>query len=307
MPKLNIGQVLSLDKLEDQMVIIAFVCLLLSFFFGLQPGLPFAILWACAGISALIGIYFAFPHMWPYGLILLAAYAISAFGVILPIFWYDKVTFSGVSIPIMAGIFLIAAAFYIAFYIVQYVKKTRDALPQEGEYLPLGFWIISVELFVLFSVLSIFGWTIWVNSGEKDLRYYLILEPLIAVLLIYILWLPDRNLDWSVEELPESPATKFLMDQSKILKGKVTKIRNVCPECASKLKREKKTCPSCDHIQAFGWCMTSEAYVLPCSHCGSMALYGKAKCDECGKALFDSIACNACEKAFPIKEWIART
>ncbi len=295
---------LSLGKTEDRFLLIAFACLILSLYFGLMPGLVFMILWAAVGIVALICIYFAFPNMWPYCLLLYAAYGISAFGVILLVFWYNVIKFLGISIPVLIGIFFIASAFYIAFYIVKNVKKTRDVSASKRNYLPLGFWSISVMLFPLFSILSIFSWSNWVDSGE--LQFYLILEPLIAILLIYILWLPDRNIDWSLEHLPEPPVKKLIAKQSKFIKEKVTKVKNICPECGSKLKIEKKSCPSCNNTQTFGWCMTSEAYVLPCPHCGSMAMYGKEKCDKCGKSLTDNVTCNSCKKAFNIKEWIAQ-
>ncbi len=297
----------SFNKIEDQLLLAAFGCIILSFYFGLQPGLLFAVLWAGTGIVAFLFIYFAFPNMWPYGLLLYAIYAISAFGVILPVFWYDRLMFFGISIPILIGIFLILAAFYVAFYIVQNVKKTRDAAATKESYLPLGFWSISVLLFVIFSALSIFSWALWANSGGGEIQFYFVLEPLIALILIYILWLPDRGLDWGGEGLPQPPATKFIVKKSKALKKKVAKVRNICPECGSKLKLEKKACPSCNNAQKFGWCVTSEAYVLPCSHCGSMTLYGKEKCQECGKRLSETVECNNCGKSFPVRDWAAQT
>ena len=295
---------LSLDKREDQLVLAVFVLVLLSFYFGLQPGLLFAVIWAGTGTGALVCIYFALPNMWSYSVLLYAIYGISAFGVILIRFWTDALDFFGISIPVLVGIFFIVAAFYIAFYIVNQIKKTRDASAKKETYLLLGFWSVSVILFFVFSVISIFSWSLWVDSGE--LQFYLILEPLLAILLVYILWLPDRNIDWSVEHLPKSPVTRFISDKSKVLKKRMMKARNVCPECGSKLKLEKKACPSCDNTQTFGWCVTSEAYVLPCSSCGEMALYGKEKCDECGKVLSDSIVCNSCKKAFGVKEWVVK-
>ncbi len=298
---------LSLDKTEDQLVIATFFCVLLSFYFGLQPGLLNAVLWAAIGGGAVLCIYFAFPNMWPYSLLLYASYGISAFGIILLFFWNDSFKISEISIPIIIGVFLIGAAGFIAFHIVQSIKKVRDAVSKEDRYVPLGFWSISVFLFVIFSVLSILGWAIWVNSDGGEIQLYFVLEPLIAFLLVYILWLPDRGLDWSIKDLPESPATKYITKKSKVIKGKVAKVRNVCPECGLKLKVEKKACPSCENTQNFGWCVKSEAYVLPCSNCGEMALYGKEKCGVCSEALSDKITCNACEKAFPVKEWITRT
>lgn len=307
MPQPQSVQFLSLDKTEDQLIVITFVVVLLSFYFGLQPGTLFMMLWAGCGALSLLCIYFAFPNTWSYGLLLYVAYATSSFGVILIFFWYDKVKLFGGSIPILVGSFLIGSAFYMIFHIVQHIKKARDAMALKGNYLPLGFWSIGCALFIVFSVLSIIGWALWVNSDGGEIQLYLALEPLIALLLVYILWLPDRGIDWDIEQLPESPATRFLMDKSKVLKKKVAKVKNVCPECGSKLKREKKTCPSCNNVQTFGWCVTSEAYVLPCSHCGNMTLFGKDKCHVCEKALDDSVECSSCKKAFPVKEWIAQT
>ena len=295
----------SLEKTEDQIVLAAFVCIILSLYFGLQSWSFSEVLWAGSGIAALVCIYFAFPNMWPYGILLYAIYGICAFGVILLIFWYDAVEFIGISLSILVGIFLIASSFYIVFFIIKQVKNTRDSSSKKENYLPLGFWSISVILFAVLSVLSILSWSFWVNSGQ--LQFYLLLEPLIAFLLIYILWIPDRNIDWSEESKPQLPATRFISGKSRALKEKVLKVKNVCPECGSKLKIEKKTCPSCNNLQTFGWCVTSEAYVLPCSHCQEMALYGKEKCDKCGKALSDSVVCNECKSTFPIKEWVAQT
>jgi hypothetical protein len=300
-------QFLSLDKTEDQLVVATFLLVMASFYFGLQGNILFALLWAGCGIGAIICIYLAFPNMWPYALLLYASYGILTFALIFMIFWYDSVTFSGISIPIMVGIFLLAAAFYLAFHVVQHIKKARDAMAAQEKYLPLGFWIISVMLFIVFSVLSILGWALWANSGGGELLIYLVFEPVIAILLVYILWLPDRNINWAIEELPKSPATEFIEDKSRVLKVKVARVRNECPECGLKLKREKKACPSCDNIQTFGWCVRSEGYVLPCSHCSNMTLYGRGKCIKCEKELSDSIVCNSCSKSFPIREWVAQT
>lgn len=307
MQEVQTPQFLSLDKTEDQLVIATFILVLVSFFFGLQPDLLYALLWGATGIGALLCIYFAFPNMWPYALLLYVAYAIVTFGLIIMIFWYDVLTVSGISIPIMIGIFLIAAAFYIAFYIVQHIKKARDAMAVQEKYLPLGFWSIGVMLFVGISIISIIGWTLWVNTGGGEIQIYLVSEPLIALLLVYILWFPDRNIDWSMEKLPKSPAQEYIMDKSRVLKVKVARVKNECPECGLKLKREKKTCPSCDNVQTFGWCVKSEAFVLPCSHCQNMTLYGKGNCQKCGKPLSEKIVCNSCESSFPIKEWVAKT
>ncbi|UCE73602.1 MAG: hypothetical protein JSV56_11330 [Methanomassiliicoccales archaeon] len=307
MARLEGVEFLSLDKTEDQLVLVVFACLIISFFFGLQPGGLYAILWAATGLAALICIYFAFPHMWQSGLLLYASYGISAFGVIFIVFWYDLVMLFGISIPLLIGFFFIASAFYIAFHIIQNIKKVRDASVKKDGYPTLGFWSIGVFSFVIFSILSILGWALWADSGGGGIRFYQIFEPVIAFLLVYTLWLPDRNIDWSGEKLPESTAAKFITDKSKAIRKKVVMTKKICPECGSKLRIEKKICPSCNNTQKFGWCVTSEAYVLPCTKCGSMSLYGKEKCSQCQNQLFDKVVCSACQKAFPIKEWIVET
>lgn len=298
---------LSLEKTEDQLVVAAFVCVLISLYFGMQSGLISAGLWAAFGIGALVCIYFAFPNMWPYSILLYTSYGILTFGVILAAFWYDAFTTFGISIPIILGIFFVLTAFYLAFHIVQSVKRTRDTVAKSGDYLPLGFWSIGVILFWGLSLASILSWSLWINSGGNEILIYTVFEPIIAFLLVYILFLPDRNLDWTQEGLPESPATKFISDKAMTLKKKVPKLRNQCPECGTKLKIEKKVCPSCSGSQNFGWCVKSEAYVLPCANCGNMALYGKETCSKCSKELSESVKCNSCNEAFPVKQWIAST
>jgi hypothetical protein len=298
---------LNLDKTEDQLVLAALACVIVSFYFGLQPGFTSTILWAGIGCGALVCIYFAFPNMWPYSILLYASYGISAFGVILLFLWYDAIRLFGISVPIPLGIFFIASGFYMAYHIVESIKKTRDRVAEEQQYVPLGFWSIAVMLFFVFSVLSIISWVIWANSGGAVIQLYMVLEIIIAFLLIYILWLPDRSMDWSVENLPESPATRFITRKSKVLAQKVSIARNICPECGLKLRIEKKVCPSCGGSQNLGWCVRSEAYVIPCAKCQSMALHGKEKCDECGEILSNNISCTNCGEGHPIKDWAAKT
>jgi hypothetical protein len=298
---------LSLNKKEDQFIVAVFLCLMLSFIFGLQPGTTYAILWAGLGVAALFFIYFAFPNTWTYAPLLFAIYAISAFGVIIIFHWGDRLLVSGLSIAILAGVFFFASAIYMEFHIIQSIKKARDAQSKRDKYVPLGFWSISVIMFAGFSFLSIIGWAYSVNSGGSGLQLYLVLEPIIAFLLIYILWLPDRNIDWSIKDLPKSPVANFISMQTDIVKHKVIKMKNVCPECGLKLKVEKKICPSCGNSQVFGWCVRSEAHVIPCTNCGAMSLFGKEKCESCGKRLTGRVSCNSCKKEFHVKEWTAKT
>jgi hypothetical protein len=298
---------LSLKRTEDQFILGLLACLVLSFVFGLIEGTLYVILWAILGFVALVLIFFAFPFMWKFGVLLYAIYGICAFGVVLIVFWRDEFMLFGASVPILAGFFFFAAAGYMAFYIVQRIKKGRDANLKSGNYLPLGFWSMGVMLFPGLSVLSILGWALWANSIGFGIIIYQFIEPLVIILLIYILWLPDRNIDWTVEAPPKSPAAQFIAQRTQIVKQRVSKIRNVCPECGTKLKVEKKACPSCGNTQVFGWCVKSEAYVLPCANCGTMSLYGKDKCENCGEALKNTIACNSCKKEFPVKDWAAET
>jgi hypothetical protein len=298
---------LSLNKREDQFIVAVFLCILLSFIFGLQPGVTYAVLWVALGVAAFIFIYFAFPNTWTYAPLLYAIYAISAFGVIIIYHWSDRISFSGISIAIPVGIFFFAAAIYMEFHIIQSIKTARDAQIKKDNYVPLGFWSISVMLFAGFSFLSIIGWAISANSNGSGLQIYLVFEPIIAFLLIYILWLPDRNIDWSIENIPKSPATQFISLKTEVVKQKVKRMKNVCPECGLKLKVEKKICPSCGSTQTLGWCVRSEAHVLPCINCGTLSLFGKEKCPSCGKVLSGTIKCNSCQDESPVKEWAAKT
>ena len=101
----NQPRFLSLDKTEDQLVVGVYACILLSFFFGLQDGMIPLALWVLLGVAALICMYWAFPHMWPYALLLYACYGISAFSVILIAFWNDALKIWDISITMLLGIF----------------------------------------------------------------------------------------------------------------------------------------------------------------------------------------------------------
>jgi hypothetical protein len=299
---------LSLNKTEDQLAIAAFICFLVSLIFGTQEGITYAVLWAAFGVFAFVCIYFAFPHTWTYGILLLGIYAILAFGVIIIFHWGDRFLVSGLSISILAGAFLFIAAILMSFHIIQSVKKIRDAQVSKDNYLALGFWTIGVMAFAFLSFFSVLGWSLYVQNGGGWLWVYYVLEPVIAFLLIYVLWLPDRNINWTQKGLPQSPATQFIAQKTQVVKDKVViRTKNICPECGMRLKMEKKKCPICGNTQYFGWCVRSEAYALPCANCGEMALLGKEKCDKCGKRIQTKITCNKCEKKSPVKDWASTT
>lgn len=301
------NEFLSLNKTEDQLVIAVFICFILSLIFGLQPGVINAALWAAFGVAAFICIYFAFPYTWTYGILLYGIYAIVGFGVIIIFHWGDKFLISGLSIPIFAGLFFFGAALFITFHIIQSIKKVRDAQIKKDSYLALGFWTIGVLLFSFLSLLSILGWSLYVKDGGNWILIYYFSEPVIAFLMVYVLWLPDRNINWMQKDLPQSPAIKFISTKTQVVKEMVAKPKNICPECGMKLRIEKKTCSSCGNTQSFGWCVRSEAYALSCANCGKMALLGKEKCNECGEKLENMITCNACKKKSPVKDWAAST
>lgn len=307
MPQPARAQFLSLEKTEDQLAIGVFALVLLSFFFGLQGGLIPSLLWAALGMAALFCMYFAFPNMWPYALLLYAAYGIAGLAAVLLIFWYNAVMYAGISFPALLGALFIFAAFFMAFHMIQYIKKARDILTEEQHYVPLGFWSLAVMLFVAFSLASIISWALWTTGSVNALRAYMVLEPLLAFMLVYILWLPDRALDWSRKVVPESPATRFIVDKSRIITGSIGRGMGTCPECGQKLRNERKSCPSCNNAQDFGWCPRSEAYVLPCSDCGSMNFYGKESCEKCGKRLSTTIQCSACSHVSHLREWSVPT
>lgn len=304
------SRILSLDETEDQLAIGVFLCIIASLIFGLQPGPINAALWVLLGIIAFILIFFAFPNTWTYGVLLYSIYAISAFGVILLYHWAESFLIGGLSLSILVGLFFFIAAGYMTFHIIQSIKKTRDAQVQKDHYIPLGFWSIGVMLFTLFSFLSILSWCIYTTSGGPWIQMYIGFESTIALLLVYILWIPDRNIDWTQEKLPQSPMAQFIstktqvvMDSTQVVKDKVVRTKNICPECGMKLKIEKKTCPYCSNNQSFGWCVRSETYALSCANCGKMALLGRDKCPECGKILTEKVTCNSCKKESPIKDW----
>jgi hypothetical protein len=304
------SRLLTLDKTEDQLAIGVLICIIASLIFGLQSGELNAALWAVFGVVALVLIFFAFPNTWTYGVLLYAVYAITAFGVILLYHWGDSILYGGFSLSLPAGAFFFMAAGYITFHIIQSIKVTRDFHSKTHEYLPLGFWSIGVVLFMFFSFLAILSWSISIQNGGPWIPLYIFFEAGVAFLVVYILWLPDRNIDWTQKELPQSPAAQFIstktqvvMDKTKEVKDKVARTKNLCPECGMILKLEKKNCPSCGNTQSFGWCVRSEAYALPCANCGKMSLLGTEKCPECQKALRNWITCNSCNVESPVKDW----
>lgn len=298
---------LSLNKTEDQLVIAAFICFIISMIFGTQVGITNTVLWAAFGVGTFICIYFAFPYTWTYGILLFGIYAILAFGVIIIFHWGDRFLVSGLSISILAGAFLFIAAILMSFHIIQSIMKIRDAQVSKDNYLALGFWTIGVMAFAFLSFFSILGWSLYAMHGGGWIWIYYILEPIIAFLLLYILWIPDRGINWTQKELPQSPATQFIAQKTQVMKEKVIRTKNICPECGMILRMEKKSCPSCGNTQKFGWCVRSEAYALPCANCGNLALLGKETCDECQKILQTEITCNNCNKKSPVKEWVAVT
>ena len=288
-------------------MVAVYACILLSFFFGLQDGMIPLALWLVLGVAALICMYWAFPNMWPYALLLYACYGISAFSVILIFFWNDALKIGDVSITMLLGVFLIFAAFAMAFHMVQYIKKARDTLTEKDQYVPLGFWSLAVMLSVAISILSIVAWSFWANENSAAIQTYIVLEPVLGFMLTYILWLPDRALDWSKKPVPESPAARFIVDKSKAITGGITgsivRPKGTCPQCGNKLIMEKKLCPSCNNTQTFGWCATSETFVLPCGHCGTMNLYGRDSCTKCKNRLSSGILCNNCDNASSLRDW----
>jgi hypothetical protein len=304
------SRLLTLDKTEDQLAIGVLICIIASLTFGLQQGELYIALWAIFGSMALILIFFAFPNTWTYGILLYAIYAITAFGVILLYHWGDSILYGGFSLSLPAGVFFFMASGYMTFHIIQSIKVTRDFHSKTHEYVPLGFWSIGVMLFTFFSFTSVLSWSVSTGSNGIWIPLYIFFEIAIAFLVVYILWIPDRNIDWTQKELPRSPAAQFIstktqivMDKTKEVKDMVVRTKNLCPECGMILKLEKKACPSCGITQKFGWCVRSEAYALPCSNCGKMSLLGTEKCPECQKALRNWITCNSCNLESPVKDW----
>ncbi len=305
---LNSIMILFKEK-RNQFALGTFVFFLISLSMGLQGGLLFTILWLITGALAFLCVYFGFPNMWAYGVLLYMVYLFSAFGSILLIFWRDYTLMENFSLAIAGGIILLLLAFYISLHIISQIKKVRKVTIDE-KYVPLGFWSIGVSLFVILPIFSMWFWSFWADGNGDSIIYYTAIEVIIAMLLVYILWIPDRNLNWNIEYLPKSPATRMIEEKSKALvktpivfSRRVMKLRRTCPECGSKLKLEMKACPSCNTKQSFGWCIKSEAYAIPCRNCGALNLYGKEKCRECNEPLIDEIKCKTCNESFKLREW----
>jgi hypothetical protein len=294
---------------KNQFAVGTFIFILISLFLGLQNGLIFTILWLATGILALLCIYFGFPNMWAYGVLIYVVYLLSAFGMILLIFWRDYTLMENFSLAIAGGIILLIVAFYVSVHIIGQVKKIRDITIKE-KYIPLGFWSLGVISFPFLPIISIWFWSLWAEGHEVWLASYVVVEIIISMLLIYLLWIPDRNLNWNVEFLPKSRATRIIEEKTKILAKKpktltkkVMRPRRACPECGLKLKLEKKTCPICNNVQSFGWCIKSEVYAIPCLNCGALNILGKEKCSKCKEPLIDEVKCKSCKENVKLRDW----
>jgi hypothetical protein len=294
---------------KNQFALGAFLFFLISLTLGLQNGLIFTILWLTTGILAFLCIYFGFPNMWAYGVLIYVIYLFSAFGTILLIFWRDYTLLEDFSLAIAGGIILLILAFYVSVHIIGQIKKIRDITIKE-KYVPLGFWSVGVISFPFLPMISMWLWSLWAEGNEAWLVIYIVIEIIIAMVLVYLLWIPDRNLNWNIEYLPKSRATRMIEEKSKVfvrkpkaLTKKVMKPRKMCPECGLKLKIEMKTCPSCNTKQSFGWCIKSEAYAIPCLNCGTLNLFGKDKCSKCEEPLVDEVTCKSCKKNIKLRDW----
>ena len=284
---------------RNQYAVVAFVLMLTTIGIGTTSSDVTTIAWAGFGFAALVFMALAFPRFWKNAIWLAAIYVISVLGVISLVVW-DARILQDTHIFFFLGLFLLAVALYLNLALIARVKLRRDSMGIEN-YIPLGIWSMGVLLFFGLSLASGALWIYWAQGGS--LIPYIAIETLMAMVIIGIMWIPDRTLDWDIEQAPAIRTEGGVLSKSRAGSGDTRKGRNVCPACGLDVKVERKACPSCGENQNFGWCPVSEIFVLPCSQCKTLNTYGNKACSTCKEPLEMEIACPECGKEHKLDEW----
>lgn len=294
---------MSLD-VRDQLALATLACALMSLAMGMLPDslAPAAYrtaTWLLFALFALMCAYLAFPHMWPYALWLAGVYAGAALGLTLIAGRADELLGSRPA-AIAIGALLELAALTLVYNLLLRVRTARAVL---GSTSPLGIWLLAALGFFALSNLAGAGWLAWSAGGSgAALAVYAASEALLALLLVYICWAPER-LVWQARrtahittvEAPARPLVRRLVGR------KETALRS-CPACGAPLRSLSLRCPSCEAGATAGWCAAHESFLAPCPSCGAPTLSHERSCIKCG-APFPGLMCPSCGKASPVREW----
>lgn len=277
-----------LSNLRNQCIIGAIVFSFVSLYAGLLGGVEY--FYIIAVIITFIFVYFGFPHVWRYSFWLAVIYASAFFGVVaFLLLGKNNILYK------LAGISLELFSLYTLIVLYQRTKSVRDEV-MDIKYAPLGLWSVALYTFFLLSNASGYSWMLW-GTERAGITRYGIFEILLVLLLIYILWVPERRIPWgaqkSIEEKYRKPPEYVALSDER------------CPACGSELEIHLRACPTCGREQAFKWCPVSEVYTVRCLKCRRPTTYGKEVCEWCGAKLPKPVRCRHCGKDADIPVWVA--
>ncbi len=285
-----------------------------SAFAGTYDGILYRGLWVALAVVGIAALVFAFPNAWKYGVWLLGAYLCALVGIS----FFVLKRLEGLHFMLI-GLAFILGSVSLGWSLVQEIRYLRDLVKDNTlgrRYVPIGNWFILVVLFVVFSNLSIYSWTNWVDPSRGWTPVpYLFFEIALAVLTVVILWFPELAIEW--DKLKEdSPTIAALKRELKAAEGVVTIVKRAkkkpavsvmqfssCPLCSAKLSIHKRKCPSCGNEESVGWCPKHETFIVSCVSCGKPTPYGMRACKSCGTPMGPRLACVKCKNEASIKEW----
>ena len=320
-----------LKELKNQWLIGAVVFFLLSLSMGAVKGgeYPFVFtgLWLIFGLLFFFSIFKAFHNVWHLILPIALIYIFAFFGIVS----FVRVEDPGDWRWILLGLLCEGVGLWAVVITLFTVANRRDemmgALRYQKKrlkkkdadiYVPLGLWSLSLVFIYFLSNISIWYWSDYQLIGSiKSFIGYFISEILLLVLLLYFLWIPEKDLDYSSErdmitDVKRNPVIEFINRFSitrkkipiikKTVGTKVKRIRFRCPECKRVLKMEKRKCPTCAKIKRFGWCPRSEDFIVNCPKCRKLVSISGGKCKKCGESVSSNIGCS-CGNAANIEHW----
>ena len=280
---------------------------------GIHDGLVYSALWIFLSALSFVSLYFAFPHSWKYGIWLLASYFCAFVGVAFFILKRNE----GLQFSIIGLVFILGSVSF-GWSLVQEIRFLRDVVKENTsgkKYVPIGNWFILVVLFVIFSNLSIYSWTNWVDPSKGwSILPYLFFEVTISILAVVILWFPELAIDWDILH-EESPTFAAIKRELKAAESVVTYVKRqkkikvtaekftTCPVCNAKLSMHVRKCPSCGNEEYVGWCAKHETFVVTCVSCGKPTLYGLRECKACNSPMAPRLVCIKCKNEASIKAW----
>ena len=295
---------------RDQLALLSASCLLLSVLAGMLPDTVLPAVyrttgWAVFALLALAVMYFAFPHMWVYGLWLAGIWGASVFGLQLLLLGGERL-FANYWAAAGIGLLMELAAIFLIYALLMRVRIARSVLESRA---PLGLWLLVVIAFFILCVFSGVGLALWSAGGyPAALGLYGISESLLAMAAVYICWAPEESV-WSRAGTAPSeaaPATPLESPGGGLLKRMAARKEaappKVCPACGARLKGVPLRCPSCGKATEVLWCASSESYVAPCPACNAQTLSSEPQCIKCGVP-FQGLSCPSCGKASPAREW----